>query len=558
MTAVAGLVAIVSSLRPFEVPIRRLNHVVNPVTSSTLAFAVAVGIGLLYLAGNLARRKRAAWVVTTVLFTAHLAVQVLHVLDGGLANPQATPFQLGFTIVMVSVLWLSRRDFPTKADPPSLFQFVKFVPLYVGIVLLYGIAALTLERDHLSPSPTLALDITTVLGEMVGIGGDYTYERRAFRLIFPNSVLLLGVVGLATALVLLFRPFVARPRTHEDWDNANRLVHQYGSDTLAFFALRHDKSYFFSSDGEAFIPYTYMGRHALASGDPIGRPESIDLVIDEFLAMCREHGWGFAFLAVRQADAARYTSRGLRSFYLGDEAVIDCSTFALEGKKNKSMRQSVQRVARTYRFEMLPESDASPELEHQLNTLSHKWRGKAPERGFTMALSQDVAATNPDYQLCVAYDEHDQPGGFLRVVPIYGDEPGATLDMMRRDPETPNGMTEFLITNTVFALRDQKLFRFSMNFAVMGKLFSDDLPFTRRQKMAKAFVSLFNPFFQIKSLHTFNRRFRPTWQPRVIIYEDQRSRPHVAMLYGGVEGFLSVPKIGKYFVPQRFDHESRN
>ena len=59
-----------------------------------------------------------------------------------------------------------------------------------------------------------------------------------------------------------------------------------------------------------------------------------------------------------------------------------------------------------------------------------------------------------------------------------------------------------------------------MNFAVMGRLFSDDLDFTFGQRLLKAIVTLGNPFFQIKSLHAFNRRFRPTWQPRVIVYED--------------------------------------
>ena len=50
----------------------------------------------------------------------------------------------------------------------------------------------------------------------------------------------------------------------------------YGSDTLAYFALRDDKSFFFSSDGQVLIAYTYLGGFALVSGDPIGRPSSID------------------------------------------------------------------------------------------------------------------------------------------------------------------------------------------------------------------------------------------------------------------------------------------
>ncbi len=555
LTALAGVAAILASLRPYANRIDSFNRVVNPVAYrvGTQAAALAIGIALLYLAGNLARQKHTAWVVTVGAFTIHLLIQLSHVLNGGLGNPQATPYQLGFTAFMVGLLVWSRAGFSAQSDPPTMFQAFKFVPIYLAGVFAYGFAALYLERDHLSPTPDVASSFLTILEEMLGIDGEYTYQRRAFRVLFPNSLLVLGILGVATALVLFFRPIVARPRTHRDWDHANRLVHAYGSDTLAFFALRDDKSYFFSSDGEAMIAYTYLGRYALASGDPIGRPESIDRVIDEFLVMCRNHGWGYAFLAVREGETERYLRRGLRSFYLGDEAVIDCTEFKLEGKKNKSMRQSVQRVARTHHLEMLKESDASPELVAQLNAISDKWRGKAPERGFTMALSQAVRGENPEYVLCVAFDEQGVPGGFLRIVPIFGDDPGFTLDMMRRDPDSPNGMTEFLVANTAFAVRDLGLRRFSMNFAVMGRLFAEDLHFTLRQRALRWVVSLLNPFFQIKSLHEFNRRFRPVWEPRVIIYEDQRSLPQVAVLYSGVEGFLSVPLIGRYFVPRRFD-----
>ena len=54
-------------------------------------------------------------------------------------------------------------------------------------------------------------------------------------------------------------------------------------------------------------------------------------MLDEFLAFCREQGWGVAFLAVREADAPLYRERGMHGVYLGDEAIIRCDTFTLEG-----------------------------------------------------------------------------------------------------------------------------------------------------------------------------------------------------------------------------------
>jgi lysylphosphatidylglycerol synthetase-like protein (DUF2156 family) len=558
LTALGGVLAIASSLRPVPGRLADLDQIVNPTTwlstqIITRVVSLLVGVALLYLATNLRRQKHSAWLVATSLFAINAVFWLLHAATPGVPLARSHPVQFLYSIGMVLILLSSRRSFTALADPPSLFQLLRFAALYLVAVSAYGFVALTVEASHLDPSPTVAGDTRTILAALVGLHGDYDYRGSAFGRIFPASMTLLGLGGAAIALVLAMRPILAAPRGPTDWNHANRLVHAYGDDTLAYFALRHDKSYFFSSDGEAVIAYAYIGRHALVSGDPIGRPESTDLVIHEFVEMCRRHGWGYAFLAVREGERDRYARVGLRSTYLGDEAVIDCRTFKLEGRRNKSMRQSVHRVARTYRFEMLAESDASPELVRQLNELSDRWRGKAPERGFTMSLSQAVEGENPEYQLCVALDEHGVPGGFLRLVPVFGDEPGMTLDMMRRDPESPNGMTEFLVAQSVFALRDAGVVRLSMNFAVLGRLFSKDLHFSVGQRVLKGLVSLANPFFQIKSLHDFNRRFRPSWQPRVIAYQDQRSLPQIALLYGGVEGFLALPVVGRLFVPRRFD-----
>ncbi len=436
-----------------------------------------------------------------------------------------------------------------------MFQFIRFLPLYFVTVFLYGLGFIYAQRDHISPPPTLSKSIDAILNGLVGTPGPYDFHSAFFERAFRGSLFAAGLLGVIIGLTLLFRPIVARAEQGQDaWEKASRIVHSYGSDTLAYFALRDDKSFFFSSDGEAMIAYTYVGRYALASGDPIGRPESIVLVIDEFMAMCRQRAWGVAFLAVLESTRDLYVERGLHTFYLGDEAIVHCKDFSLKGKKWKSVRQSSQRVERTFRFVWLAERDASPELRRDLNDLSAKWRGKAPERGFTMTLSRDVEGINPEFQLCVALDEHDKPGGFLRIVPVHGETNGFTLDLMRRDPDTPNGMTEFLLTRTLMHMDEMGYDRLSMNFAAWGRLFYEDLHYTVPQRVAKRLIELLNPFYQIKSLKAFNQRFYPEWVPRVIVYDDVRALPRVGILYGGVEGFLGIPVIGRYLLPKTVSH----
>ena len=502
------------------------------------------GLGLLLLAGQLSRGKQRAWQLALALFALGI---VSNVLKG--------PHLLGalYCAGMALALVLARDRFRGRSDPPSLFRLLRLAPLYVLVVLAFGFVSLLIERDRLGGELTFLGGLETIVKGLVGVAGPYTYERHFFEAFFPAALLTLGIVGVLGAAYLLFRPLAARaPHTEDDWSQARRLVRAYGSDTLAYFALRDDKSFFFGSDGEAFVAYTYLGGFALVSGDPIGAEDSIDGVLDEFLGFCRDRSWRVAFLAARTTEMPRYAARGLRSFYLGDEAIVECGAFAMDGPGMKSVRAADRRVAKTHTFAIMRESQAPAGLVRQLNAISEQWRGKAPERGFTMSLSQDIegGGRNPEFLLCVALDEQGAPGGFLRIIPAYGADFGYTLDLMRHRPDAPNGMTEFLIARTALALRAEGISRLSMNFAMWGRLFEDGVHYTARQRLAKRAVDVLNPFFQIKSLHDFNAKFSPTWVSRELVFEDPTDLPRVGLLYAGAEGFLSIPGVGELFVPR--------
>ncbi len=504
--------------------------------------ALLIGFLLVFLGGQLRKRKHRAWQGAVGLFS---FVTVLHVIKGP-DLPEAI-----VTAVLLVTLLLTRRCFPAAGDPPSIAQFFRFVPLYAGIVLSYGIVAIWVERNAITPPPTLEGMVRTVLNGLVGADGPYAYAHAFFRRFFPFSLLALGILGLVVALVLLFRPLVQRP-THSPKGvaRARDIVRRYGSDTLAYFALRPEKTIFFSSDGRAMIAYGYMGGYALASGDPIGAPESIPLVLDEFLHMCDERAWGVAVLAAREADAPMYEARGLTPYYLGDEAIIDCRRFSLEGRPIRKVRQSVNRMEKYgYTFELISDTDASETLRGHLDRLSALARGKAPERGFTMALGTASATDDPDCLLAIARDSENVPRGFLHLVPCYGEWPGYSLDLMRHDPETPNGLTEYLVCLAALALKERGAHRLSLNFAAFARILEDDARLGPWQKLQKMILKRVNPYFQIESLYDFNRKFFPDWVPRSIYYDELRNLPRIAILYLEAEAFLRVPFLGRTLVP---------
>ena len=258
------------AIGPLWVPI--VGHVVS----------VIVGLLLILLADQLGKRKHAAWRLGVALFALGA---LAHLVKG--PHPIALAFCVGMLVALVAY----RRSFGAPVDPPSLFRLVRFVPLYLLAVLVFGVVALWTERGRITPGLSIGGVLETVFGGLVGLDGPYTFRSPFFAVYFPAALVALGVVGLVVFAILLFRPLAARTEhTEGDWEHATRLVHAYGWDTLAYFALRDDKNFFFSRDGEAFLAYTYIGGYALVSGDPIGARQSVVNVLDEFLADVRGAG----------------------------------------------------------------------------------------------------------------------------------------------------------------------------------------------------------------------------------------------------------------------------
>src|SRR5207253_10189135 len=107
-----------------------------------------------------------------------------------------------------------------------------------------------------------ALGGLVVVRVSVGMATSERIEEAAALLAFPLAF---------RAMYLWLRPLAQRARqSPPERRRAERLVREHGSDSLAFFALRRDKSYFFSPTGRSFLAYRVVNGCALVTGDPIG------------------------------------------------------------------------------------------------------------------------------------------------------------------------------------------------------------------------------------------------------------------------------------------------
>jgi lysyl-tRNA synthetase class 2 len=355
------------------------------------------------------------------------------------------------------------------------------------------------------------------------------------------------VFGLTAALLagyLLLRSAEPRPSlAPEHRRRLRELIDTHGhTDSLAYFALRPDKSVVFSPSGKAAITYRALAGVALCSGDPLGDPEAWPGAIAAFLDTCAHHGWVPAALGCTQRGATVWCRHGLRTLELGDEAVVTPATFTTSGRAMRGVRQMAARahraghVVRVQRVEHL-----DPEHGQHLAGLAECWRGTEPERGFSMALGR-VADDHDPAAVVVTAERDGEIRGLLQFVPWGGD--GLSLDVMRRDRGTTDtGLNELMIVELLAACPALGVRRVSLNFAVFRAALERGQqlgagPVARLWARALRFGSR---WWQIDSLYRFNDKFHPQWTPRYIVFPAARELPRIALAALEAEGFGGRP-----------------
>jgi lysyl-tRNA synthetase, class II len=496
--AVVGIITIVSALTPNIAARSDLVEGMLPPGFPSLArwVALAFGLALVWVAGSLGRGKRRAWQLAVVL----VAGTALAHLAKGLDLEEASA-----SFVLLLALVYYRKHFDVPGDPdtrPLVLTSLALVSL-LGVLVLYELNEQTAPEDFVG-----VLTATATL--------------LAFR-----------------ALYLWLRSWRDRDRpTARDRAQARKLVVRHGRDTLSYFALRSDKSYFFSPGRRSFLAYTVLGGSALVSGDPVGDAAEFPALLEDFRSLAHGRGWRTAILGASEELLPLYRAAGFHAIKVGDEAVVRTAGFSLEGRPIRKVRQSVNRLRRAgYSAGVLREHEVGPGLREELLEVSRQWRGRWPERGFTMAM--DELFGHRETLFVIARDQDGRVGGFLHLVPSPASG-GYSLSAMRRCRETPNGLMEFLVVEAIAWTRAHGASEVSLNFCV----FADLLRQRERSlsgRAARTGLQSLDRVFQLERLLSFTGKFFPEWRPRFLCIERLSDFPMVGLAYLRAESLLTPP-----------------
>jgi lysyl-tRNA synthetase class 2 len=528
---VVGLVNIASALTP---NVRWRGHLllsVEPVEWMRLFHAVMLpaGAALLLVAPYLYRRRARAMRVAIALLAALAVINLLKGLDVGVSLLCA---------IGAAMLYRGRGSFAVAHEPITLRSALWRVPL-LGIG---GLLAATLATWAEPGASGFARAFKETWDLLRFVPGPLRFERHAvFHHSFawiPLSVHLVEAGTLLAIAYVIFRPLAAPcalPGAAVR-ELVEDVVRAHGRDSLSFFKLRSDKQYFFNSDRTALVGYKVEAGVLLLSGDPVGPESAFPGLLLELRSFARARGLRLAAIGASERLLALYHGLGLRGIYLGDEAVIETGAFSLEGRAIRKVRQSVSRLEKAgFVAECQTLATLDPATLQEVDTVLELGRLGAPERGFSMAMDSIRGSCERDTLFVLARDEAGAVRGVLHFVPCYG-RPAVSLSFMRRDPDTPNGLTEFMVCKAVEMLRERGIEELSLNFATAARFMHS--PATPLERLVGWAARKLNRYFQIESLYRFNAKFFPRWEPRYAVYEGRLGLPRMALAGMWAEGQL--------------------
>ncbi|TWF98768.1 phosphatidylglycerol lysyltransferase domain-containing protein [Kitasatospora viridis] len=550
------LIALLNLLAVVAVPFRntvRTHSEGQYFTPYLMTAGLATAVLSLFLAVAMRRRKRAAWIFNFGLGGLTFLLYLLALLVPGQDHYDSHPFNYFSTVLtglFMLCLVVGRKEFTSKGDRSNPRMAVA---TFLGGLLVGGLIGEVL------------VDVNNTL---TGSGFGDRFRYAIFRMItvtpsdrvldvinVPNWVnAFINAMGAVLFLLVLYVAFRS-PRgkellTREDEAKLRELLDRQGErDSLGYFATRRDKAVIFSPTGKAAVTYRVVGGVSLASGDPIGDPEAWPGAIELWLAEAREHAWAPAVTGASEEAGVIYARHGLDALELGDEAIVELDEFSLEGRAMRVVRQAYNRVKRAgytvriRRHEDIPEA----EMFALLDAADH-WRDGQTERGFSMALGRlgDVADGR-----CVMLECHDGEGrlrALLSFVP-WG-EKGLSLDLMRRDRESENGLVEFMVIELLEkGGKELQLERVSLNFAMFRSVFErgSKLGAGPVLRLWRSVLGFFSRWWQIESLYRANAKYRPIWEPRYLLFEKSSELPRIGIANARAEGFITAPSLPSLF-----------
>lgn len=504
-----GVVNIISSITP-AIPGRlKLVNEFIPTTliSSSNELVLIVGLLLILLSVFLLQGSRRA--LYTGLFLTGLSA-VGHLLKGA-------DYEEAILALVSFVSLIYTKAYYNLKPHRRLTRISYIVLLYsIGAVLLYGITGLYfMDKHHFGVDFQLWSSVKIISRMFFLFNDNGLTPLTSFGQNFLYSIYVFATLVYSFIFYSLLKPYFSKPfNSAEDMVIAKEMVKRYGKSPLDFFKTYPDKFIFLSKEDDGFVSFKMTRYFAFVLENPVCRDEeTLVKLILKFDKFCIENGFVSIYYRIPQESLHLYKQLGKKSFPIGEEAIVDLTSFTMDGGKMKTTRSAINRLTSEGFDIRIYQPPIREGLLQKLELVSDKWLSEMNQKEIAFTQGVFDKTILKEQTIITVEDKEEKVYAFLNLIPDLA--PGeATYDLIRKINDAPNGVLDLLTARTLLYMKELGYKSANLGLAPLSGI---EGPNIAEKTIHYAYENL-KAFGHFKGLRKYKDKFFPHWEKKHLVY----------------------------------------
>jgi len=470
---------------------------------------LTAGLLLLVTAAFLLKGLRAAWWFAVFLSLVSLVGHMTKAIDFEEAI---------IAFLSIVILIGTRKEYYIKTNPRMRNVGLQTSVLTAVATLIYGIVGFYfLDKKHFNIDFNIWQSIGYTIQHYFLISSDTLVPSSAFASKFLLSINISGAFSILFLIYTFVRTYVPHENISDDErELAGKLLKEHGNSALDHFKTSDDKMIFFSESKKAFAAYRISGNFAVVLENPVAENVAeMKACIAEFDRYCYESGMKSIYYRVPEESLEIYRQLRRKNLFLGQEGVVDLTTFKLEGGAKKPMRNAINKVIDRGFKATIHEAPVKDGILQKIKSVSDEWLADMERTEIIFSQGMFCWEELKQQTIITVENSEEKIVAFLNIIPDYAPDE-ATYDLIRKTKDAPNGIMDFILVELFKYLREKQIRYVNLGFAPMSGL---DDPHTFPEKSMKFAYEKIRSFSHYKGLREYKEKFDPVWHNKYLIYQ---------------------------------------
>jgi phosphatidylglycerol lysyltransferase len=505
-----GMVNIFSVLTPplmYRVRALRAYIPVESIHASNL-LVVFLGLVLLVTATFLFRGLRSAWVVA-------LTVSVLSAI--GHISKALDYEEASLALLTAVILLITVNQYRVRSNRQLVNIGVVTAVATLLVVLIFGtIGFYFLNAKHFGIDFTWLRSLRASFHGFLLLEDDGLKPATRFAREFLSAIRVLGVGAWAFLFYTIIRPYLhVGKQSNAALEKAHFYLSQYGSSAMDYFKVGEDKLLFVSDKYQGFIAYRVASSFAIVLEEPVCAEDAKLSLLQEFEEQCRKMGLKPAFYRVDEQSMYYFEHLRKKKLLIGQEGIVDITTFTLSGKDRKSLRNGLNSLAAKGYVTAIHRAPIPLTLVQELKVVSEEWLEDYDVKEMTFSQGLFDQATIRQQDVITVSDAEGNVVAFLNIIPDYA--PGeCTYDMIRKRTNAPGGCMDALIVALIEDAKQKGLQYLNLGLVPMSGI---EQPQNTAEQVVKFAYEKIKAFRHYHGLREFKEKYATEWANKYLVYE---------------------------------------